>query len=126
MSRPVTIKGLQREQARNVQRIADLQPAGAAGRAVQYATAAAHRYAVQITHVDTGAWRASHRMALAGLRGSVQIAPGAKNPRSGQPVSVYADVWAQRGGELAVYDRTIEEAGPTIADQALDLVEGAL
>lgn len=111
-----SIKGLQRLQARNVRRVAALKPSGAAGRAVRDATATAHRYAVAITHVDTGSWRASHRMVVSGdrLAGVVGIPAGAINPRSRRPVEEYARVWEERGGRLAVYKRTSEEAGPEI------------
>ena len=117
MKRP-TIAGLQRAQAANAETIAALRPSGALGRAVQWATATAHRYAVGLNPVDTGAWRASHRMQVAGTRGRIFLETGARNPRSGTPVTQYAGVWEARAGRYAIYKRTRDEAGPTIAASA--------
>lgn len=126
MSGDVTIRGLQEAQAANVQIIAALRPSGAFGRAIQYATASAHRYAASVTAVDTGAWRASHRMAVTGLRGDVFLAAGALNPRSGTPVETYATIWEARGGRHAAYRRTVDEAGPRIQAEAGAMVLGDL
>jgi hypothetical protein len=91
-----------------------LKPSGEAQAGVRKATATGHRYALAITAVDTGAWRASHRMEVEGLTGRVFIAPEAANPRSGTRVSRYQSVWEERGGRLAAYERTVNEAGDKI------------
>lgn len=109
------IEGLQEAQDANNRLITALKPSGAAGEGVRDATIAAHRYAAIITHVDTGAWRASHRMDVRGLRGIVSVDERAQNPRSRTPVSQYATIWEERGGRLAVYTRTEEEKGDEIA-----------
>lgn len=113
----LTIRGLQRLQARNVRRMAALRPDGATGEAVRDATVLAHRYAVAITHVDTGSWRASHRMAAGGLRGVVFVSRGAKNYKTGGRVLEYASHYEAAGGRMAVYTRTAREAGPRILRQ---------
>lgn len=110
-----TIQGLQEAQAANAQAIAAARPDGGLGRAIKHATAAAHRYAVAHTPVDTGAWRASHRMALEAARGRVELQAGATNPRSRTPVKVYASAWEAKGGARAPYQRTYQDAGAQIA-----------
>lgn len=113
----LTITGLQEMMARNDRRIARLRSNSDLGRAIQVATAEAHRYAVAVTHVDTGSLRASHRMEVNGLRGRVYLAPEAINPRSRQKTSVYGYYEHERGGEHAFYERTVNERGPEIRRQ---------
>lgn len=124
----LTIKGLQEAQQANQRRLAELKPSGALGRAVQYATAATQRYAIGITHVDTGSLRASHlvRLEAGGLRGVIYIDPNAVNPRSGLKTSVYGPTEHARGGSHAFYERTVAEAGPQIEKQAGNMVRVAL
>lgn len=129
MAKP-TIEGLQRIQQANAQNIAAVRPDGATGRAVLYATTAVQRYAQVITHVDTGAWRASHRMdyrqTASGPRGDVYVDPRASNPRTGARPVDYATYWELRGGEMAVYQRTMDERGEQIATDAVNMIKGAL
>lgn len=110
----VTISGLQQMQSRNDRRIARLRSNSDLGRAIQGATAEAHRYAVAVTHVDTGSLRASHRMEVNGLHGRVYLAPEAINPRSRQKTAVYGYYEHERGGEHAFYERTVNERGAFI------------
>ena len=120
------ISGLQELQDENARSIAALQPGGALGQAVKHVTAGAHRYTVAITHVDTGALRASHRMEVQGLRGRIYIDPTARNPRSGQRTSVYGPFEHARGGEHAFYDRAAEESGPRLVREAQEIIERAV
>lgn len=116
----ITIRGLQEAQQDNLMRIAMLQPGGAIGRAIQYATTEAHRYAVSITHVywyRGGGLRASHRIALQGDKGRVFIDPNAINPR-GQRPAIYGPAEHAHGGSHAFYARTEREAGLRIAKAA--------
>lgn len=122
----LTITGLQNAQAENNRAIAALRPSGAFGRAVQYGTAAAQRYAIGVTHVDTGTLKASHRMEVDGLRGRVYIDPAATNPRSSQRSAVYGPIEHQRGGEHAFYQRVIDEYGQDIERQMGGLVKAAI
>lgn len=110
----ITITGLQQMQSRNDRRIARLRSSSDLGKAIQGATAEAHRYAVAVTHVDTGSLRASHRMEVNGLHGRVYLAPEAINPRSRQKTSVYGYYEHERGGSHAFYERTVNERGPEI------------
>jgi hypothetical protein len=116
----LTIKGLQEAQAANLKNIAALKPNGAFGRAVQYATIQAQRYAVSITHVDTGSLRASHRMQMYGNKGEIFIDPNAVNPRSRSRPVDYGVYEHKRGGSHAFYARTEQEAGPKIANAAVN------
>ena len=113
----VTIRGIQEAQRANLEVIKNLQPGGAFGRAIQYGTIEAHRYAVSITHVQTGALRASHRMEVSGLEGRIFIDPTSENPRGGRP-EIYGPIEEARGGEHAFYARTEAEAGYRIAQAA--------
>lgn len=121
-----TIEGLQELQRANEAMIAELQPSGALGRAVKYATTEGHRYAIQITHVDTGTLKAAHRMEVSNVQGRIFIDPSATNPRSGQPVGRYGPIEHDRGGEHAFYQRTIDEQGDQIGGRALGMVFLAL
>lgn len=121
-----TIKGLQEAQNANMKAIAAVRPSGVFGRAIQYATAEAHRYAASVTHVDTGALRASHRMEITGLRGMIYIDPSARNPRSGARPAVYGAAEHARGGDHAFYQRTMDEHGDVIRRVAQDQLYGGL
>ena len=96
-----------------------VSPAGGLGRAVQATGEALQRYAAQVTHVETGTLAGSHRFTLLGDAAG-RVAPGPdRNPRSGQPASRYAPYEHARGGGHAFYERTLEEAGRRIAEQAV-------
>lgn len=114
----LTIKGIQKAQQKNQRRIAALKPNSVFGQAIKTATIRAYRYAVSITHVDTGSLRASHRMQVHGLRGRIYIDPSAHNPRSGLPVRVYGPYEHSRGGSHAFYHRTVVERGGEVARYA--------
>lgn len=114
----VTIAGVQAARAAVLDALAALRPVGALGEAVRAATLAADRYAVMLTAVDTGSWRASHRPQVAGLHGRVFLDPSTTNPRSGTRPAVYGAVWEERGGSHAVYARTVNEAGQRILDES--------
>jgi hypothetical protein len=102
------IRGLQEAQARNVRRIAKLKPGGEFGQLLQRVTAYTHSQAVRVTHIDTGALRASHRMEITDVRGRVFIDPSAHNPRSKERVEDYAEIEENRGGGHAFYKRATE------------------
>lgn len=111
----VSIRGIQQAQKANARMIAEMQPSGAAGRMIQTVLAGLHRYAVSVTHVDTGALRASHRMGLehgffGGLRGRIFIDPAAIGNKGKRP-AVYGTFEHARGGHHAFYERTYNEAG---------------
>lgn len=101
----LTITGLQEAQAANRERIAMVQPGSAFGLLIKQITAFTHRQAVAMTHVDTGALRASHRMEISDVRGQVFVDPIAVNPRTGEVVADYAEIEHDRGGEHAFYTR---------------------
>ena len=112
----------------NLRAIAALQPNGAMGAAVQVALIKVQRYAVQVTHVDTGSLRAAHRMELdsSGLRGAVFIDPSASNPRAKTPVWKYGQEEHKRGGSHAFYDRTYNALGGSVLDQAIESIWRAI
>jgi hypothetical protein len=114
----MTIRGIQEAQRKNLEIIQALKPNGALGRAVQYGTVQAHRYSVSITHVDTGALRASERVRVYGLRGVVYLDETARNPKSRQRTAIYGVVEHNRGGSHAFFERTHNEAGGRIAQAA--------
>jgi len=122
----LTITGIQELQEKNIRRIAAILPTGAAGRVVQYALVELHRYAVAITHVDTGSLRASHRMKLSGLRGEIYIDPGSVNPRSNKRPIVYGGYEEARGGTHAFYRRAMAERGPMVAERGAAMLGEAV
>jgi hypothetical protein len=122
-----TIQGLQQVQQANMKLMAAIKPEGALGRAVQYMYMAAHRYVVSITHVDTGALRASHRVEQLGpARYKIYIDPDGLNPISGARTAVYGAVEHARGGSHAFYARTVYEAGPAIRARGIAYLMGNL
>jgi hypothetical protein len=110
MTPALTIRGVQEAQRDNIQDIAELKPSGAMGRMIQQVSEELHRYTVSITHVITGALRASHRMELTngGLRGRIFIDESSTRPGGGRPAE-YGYYENERGGSHAFYDRTIAE-----------------
>lgn len=122
----LSIEGIQEVMARNNRRIANLQPEGAAGEAVRDMAIALHRHAVQITHVDTGALRASHRMEVNELEGMIFIDKNSRNPRSKQRPVIYGVFEHDRGGEHAFYDRTIAEIGEAVKQRAIAYIKEAV
>lgn len=112
------IRGIQEAQRDNARMIAALRPDGGLGRAVQYGVIEAHRYTVTITHVDTGALRASHRMEVTGARGRIYIDPASVNPKTGQRPSRYGVYEHARGGVHAFYQRTQDEAWQRVGEAA--------
>ena len=121
-----TITGIQEAQRANLEAIAAVRPGGAFGRAVVYATTAAHRYAVAITHVDSGTLRASHRVEVSGLRGRIYIDPGSFKPRTDQKPVEYGPYEHQRGGSHAFYQRVVDEKGQEIGQRAMAMIVGGL
>lgn len=119
----IDIQGIQEAMDANVRLIESLQGGGALGRAVQFMTVAAHRYAVGITHVDTGALKSSHRMSLTlegSPRGEIFLDKAAVGPNG---VPAYYGIFEHgRGGEHAFYDRVIAEAGERIMRQGQEML----
>jgi translation elongation factor EF-Tu-like GTPase len=115
------IQGIQEAQRANMRHIASLRPTGALGVAIQEGTLAAHRYTVAITHVDTGALRASERVELEGLRGTVFVDPSTTNPRSGARPADYVMFEHARGGSHASFLRTYSEQASQIGNTMIDI-----
>lgn len=107
----ITIEGIQRTQHAVLKAAAAVKPRGALGTAVQEATLRLHRYAVSVTHVVTGALRASHLVRIARTRGEIYINPNAVNRRSGSRPVKYGRIEHRRGGSHAFYARTVDEHG---------------
>lgn len=118
----LSITGLQQAQAANNRLIAAVKPTGATGRAIKYGTLETSRVAQVLTHVDTGALRASHRTQYAGLQGRVYLDPSATNPRSHASISVYGPIEEARSGTHSFYRRTIAEHGQRILNEMARIV----
>lgn len=124
----MTISGIQEAQRDNLRMIAALEPGGAVEAAVQVGLIKVHRYAVSVTHVDSGSLRAAHRMEMesGGLRGTVFIDPGVVNPRSKQLPAEYGVYEHARGGTHAFYDRAYNALGGNVLDQAVESIWRAI
>ena len=126
----LTITGIQELQRANAEMMRAISPRGALGKAIKEGTQEAHRYAQVITHVDTGAWKGSHRMAFreasTSARGEVFIDPSSVNPVSNIRPAVYASGWEEWGGEMAVYERTVNERGERIIRDMIDIIQRAM
>jgi len=126
----LTITGIQEAQRANEQDMRAISPRGALGKAIKEGTQEAHRYAQVITHVDTGAWKGSHRMgfreAATSARGEVYIDPASVNPVSNIRPIVYASGWEEWGGEMAVYERTVNERGERIIRDMTAIIRRAM
>lgn len=120
----LTIRGLQEAQTKNRERIAMLQPADEFGEVIQRITAFAHKQAVSVTHVDTGALRASHRMKISGARGNVFIDPTATNPRTSEKPAEYGVTEHERGGSHAFYSRAAKATDKYAASQVQQFARG--
>jgi hypothetical protein len=128
MAIDISITGIQEAQAANAQAIAAASPNGGLGRAIQSGTIAAHRYAVSITHVGKyyrgrrwiggGSLRASHRMSVADAEGRVYIDPSTVNPITRKRPSEYGIYEHRRGFPHNFYERTVDERGAAIAQDA--------
>jgi hypothetical protein len=117
------ISGLQEAQAACLMLLAAMRPSGALGKAVQFGLATASRLAIVSTAVDTGAWRASHRTELNGLRGEISIDPSARNPRNNALVSVYSAALAKKkGGRYDVYKSVYQQQATIAAGAAQSLI----
>lgn len=135
------ISGIQEAQQANQQAIAAARPSGAMGRAVQGATIEAQRYAISITHIGRyrrggryvggGALRSSHRVGFdpsfgGSARGTIFIDPSSVNPVTRQRPAVYGKFEHRRGFPHNFYERTVNERGARIAQEALQEIQRAL
>ena len=125
----LTIRGIQELQRANAKIINALKPEGARGRAVKYGLTEGQRYAQAITHVDTGALKASHRMKYeAGggrAEGTIYIDPTTRNPVTNAYPSIYGVYEHGRFGTHAFYSRVIDERGKVISDGMIAIITGA-
>lgn len=114
----LTITGIQEAQQANLRAIHAALPERGLGRVVGIAALELHRYATAVTHVDTGALRASHRIRQDGSRAEIYIDPGSVNPRTGEHPAQYGIEEHDRGGLHAFYLRTFTERGPEAVSRA--------
>ena len=114
---PVSIQGIQQTQAQLNRLAANNQPNSVVGAAVEGATQAAHRYAIYVTHVDTGALKGAHTYTVRGAHGEVYINPRAQRSDGARPAN-YGPYEHARGGTHAFYDRTVSEGFNSIASAA--------
>ncbi|HCR71219.1 MAG TPA: hypothetical protein DIW23_07245 [Anaerolineae bacterium] len=103
--------GLNEAQQAMLEAAKAVSPSDGLGLMVQDVTMQAFRFQTSITHVDTGGLRGSQRMKMQKpARWEIYIDPSAKNRRSGQLVSSYAEIENARGGDHAFVDRTYSRA----------------
>jgi len=114
----IGISGIQETQRGVNEIMAAFKPGGKFSKAIWRITMSLHRYAVSITHVVTGALRASHRQRMASdTIGFIYLDSSAVNPRTHERTSRYGAFEEQRGGDHAFYMRTVNEAAPGVVQQ---------
>jgi len=112
------ISGIQETQRGVNEIMATFKPGGKFSKAIWRITMSLHRYAVSITHVVTGALRASHRQRMASdTIGFIWLDSGAVNPRTHEQPFRYGMYEEARGGDHAFYMRTVNEAAPGVVQQ---------
>lgn len=141
-----TWSGVMQAQRTNLRQIAALRPDNTVGRAVQVGLTEAHKYTVFITHVKSGALRASHRMLYQPFgsvaRGIIYIdentggfefvnkANGHGKRRvynaSKETPAQYGPKEHARGGTHAFYARTEAEASSRINNLMQQILRGSL
>ena len=114
----LNIAGLQQAQRRNLERIAAMKPGGRLGAAIRDIALDAHRFLTSVTHVITGAYRASNRVSISGLTAKINVDSFAVNPRGGKPI-IYSVYEERRGGDHAAYARTYDQIKSGIAQRHL-------
>lgn len=114
------IENIQAWQAENLRQIRAVRPDGELGKTVLKVGAATQRWIVGVTHVDTGALRASMRLdyeetgteAIA----TVYIDAESVNPKGQRPAE-YGVYENRRGGSHAFYDIGFDFASAYIATE---------
>ncbi len=101
------------------------QRGGALEKSAAFAARRAYYYVRSITHVDTGALKASHVIEQHGLKAYVYPSPAVINPRSGKRVTDYAFYENRRGGSHAFYTRMLGKM-PEFMAQAEELLRRSL
>lgn len=116
------IKDLQKAQQNNQRRIAALRPSSALGRGVQFMGLEGLRVAISVTHVDSGALKAAHRLELDldVPRAQIDIDPGATAPDGDRPAE-YGPFEQARGGDHAFY-AIVEALWPDLTPRAWEFV----
>ena len=117
----VTIEGAEEVQRALEQAARVAKQGGALQQAVGVIAQHLRAYAVDVTHVDTGALKASHTIQQSGTRAVIYPNPAVINPRSRKSPAEYGIYEERRGGSHAFYARTMGQA-----QQAVDAAEAYL
>lgn len=117
----VSIRGIPEAQEAMVKAARAVSAKGGLQKAVKAATLHLQQYAVSITHVDTGALRASHVPEVRGTRGLIYPNPTAVRSDGKKPAD-YGIYEHRRGGAHAFYARTIAESGKAARDAGLKVI----
>lgn len=125
MTVKVDIQGIEAARRSMEQAVKAMKPNSAFGKALKATTQHAYMYARQITHIDTGALRASHRMQFFGKYAEIYPDPLAVRGDGGMPAE-YGIYEHNRGGDHAFYARTVAEDGDAAAQSGLRLLVKAM
>lgn len=111
----ITVEGLIELQRANEELIHTIRPQNQLGRSVKRVLTFLHKYAVRITHRQTGALASSHVMEFLVRRkrieGRLFISRRTRNPSTGARPYKYGVEEHERGGTHAFYRRTVKEVG---------------
>lgn len=125
MTVKVDIQGIEDARRAMEQAVRAMKPNDAFGKALKATTEHAYLYARQITHIDTGALRASHRMQFFGKYAEIYPDPTAVRGDNKRPAE-YGIYEHNRGGTHAFYARTVLEDGDSAAQAGIRLLLKAM
>ena len=135
------LRGLEKLQAANMKLLDGINPKLGLYEGVKVATQLLHRYAINITHVQTGTLKRSHVVdfAAGGVQtfrfgfpivdkaiGRIYINPAARNPVTGAMPVDYGPMEHRKGGSHAFYKRTVDEHGKFAAGVAISRIKSGL
>ena len=78
--------------------------------AVGIASRRARAYAVEVSHVWTGALKASHTIEQTGAHAEIYPSPAVINPRTKRSPAEYGPFEHRKGGDHAFYARTMDHS----------------
>ena len=109
------IKGKDEVQAALAEAAKVASQGGDLQQAVGIASRRARTYAVEFSHVWTGALKASHTIVQSGTHAEIYPSPAVINPRTKRSPAEYGPFEHRKGGDHAFYARTMAKSDDIVA-----------